>query len=428
MNTTLPKQPAGASLRQDLLATREASRSLPGCTESSIEAVLNDLAASVLASTREILAANIRDLARMDKTDPKYDRLLLNPDRLQSLAADLCSVAQLPNPVGEVVQLKTLENGLVLSKVRVPMGVIAVIFESRPNVAFDVFALCLKTRNACVLKGSSDAHDTNFVAVKLMQEALATHGIDPRVVFLAPPEREFLAEILQAVGLIDLAIPRGSRGLIDFVRDHARIPVIETGAGVVHTYVDKSARLDQAAAIITNAKARRVSVCNALDTLLVHRNVLPSLPALLQELGQRYAVEVFADEAAYKALEGRYPAKLQRARDEHFGQEFLAYRMSVKTVAGLDEALEHIHRFGSRHSEAVLAEDPAVIEQFLNQVDAAVVLANTSTAFTDGGQFGMGAEIGISTQKLHARGPMALPELTSYKWLVRGAGQIRPVD
>jgi glutamate-5-semialdehyde dehydrogenase len=279
-----------------------------------------------------------------------------------------------------------------------------------------------------VLKGSSDAHDTNLVAVKLMQEALATHGIDPRVVFLAPPEREFLPEILQAVGLIDLAIPRGSRGLIDFVRDHARIPVIETGAGVVHTYVDKSARLDQAAAIITNAKARRVSVCNALDTLLVHRDLLPSLPALLQELGRSHAVEVFADEAAYRALEGRYPAKLQRARPEHFGQEFLAYRMSVKTVASLDEALQHIHRFGSRHSEAVLAEDSAVIEQFLSQVDAAVVLANTSTAFTDGGQFGMGAEIGISTQKLHARGPMALPELTSYKWVVRGAGQIRPAD
>ncbi len=428
MNTTLPGQPAGSSLKQDLLATREASRSLPVCTESSIAAVLNDLAASVLASAGEILAANVRDLARMDKADPKYDRLLLNPDRLQSVAADLCSVAKLPNPVGEVVQLKTLENGLVLSKVRVPMGVIAVIFESRPNVAFDVFALCLKTRNACVLKGSSDAHATNLVAVRLMQQALATHGIDPRVVFLAPPEREFLPEILQAVGLIDLAIPRGSRGLIDFVRDHARIPVIETGAGVVHTYVDKSARLDQAAAIITNAKARRVSVCNALDTLLVHRDLLPSLPALLQELGQRYAVEVFADEAAYEALQGRYPAQLHRARDEHFGQEFLAYRMSVKSVAGLDEALQHIHRFGSRHSEAVLAEDSAVIEQFLNQVDAAVVLANTSTAFTDGGQFGMGAEIGISTQKLHARGPMALPELTSYKWVVRGAGQIRPAN
>jgi glutamate-5-semialdehyde dehydrogenase len=328
--------------------------------------------------------------------------------------------------VGEVLQQKTLENGLALSKVRVPMGVIAVIFESRPNVAFDVFALCLKTRNACVLKGSSDAHDTNLVAVKLMQEALSARGIDPRVVLLAPPQRECITEILQAVGLVDLAIPRGSRGLIDFVREQARIPVIETGAGVVHTYVDKSARLDVAATIITNAKARRVSVCNALDTLLVHRDVLSSLPVLLQELGQRYNVEVFADEEAHQALGGRYPAQLQRARDEHFGQEFLAYRMSVKTVAGLDEALEHIHCYGSRHSEAILAEDAAVIERFLSEVDAAVVLANTSTAFTDGGQFGMGAEIGISTQKLHARGPMALPELTSYKWVVRGAGQVRP--
>jgi glutamate-5-semialdehyde dehydrogenase len=427
MNTTSPKT-AGASLQQGLLAAREASRGLPACTESSIEGVLNDLAGRVLAGAKEILAANARDLARMDKSDPKYDRLLLNPERLQAVAADLRSVAKLPNPVGEVLQQRTLENGLALSKVRVPMGVIAVIFESRPNVAFDVFALCLKTRNACVLKGSSDAHDTNLVAVSLMQQALSAHGIDPRVVLLAPPQRECITEILQAVGLVDLAIPRGSRGLIDFVREQARIPVIETGAGVVHTYVDKSARLDAAAAIITNAKARRVSVCNALDTLLVHRDVLPSLPVLLQELGQRYNVEVFADEEAHRALAGRYPAQLQHARDEHFGQEFLAYRMSVKTVAGLDEALEHIHRYGSRHSEAVLAEDAAVIERFLSEVDAAVVLANTSTAFTDGGQFGMGAEIGISTQKLHARGPMALPELTSYKWVVRGAGQIRPAD
>jgi glutamate-5-semialdehyde dehydrogenase len=427
MNTASPKT-AGASLQQDLLATREASRGLPACTESGIEGVLDDLADRVLASATEILSANARDLARMDRSDPKYDRLLLNPQRLQAVAADLRNVARLANPVGEVLQQKTLENGLVLSKVRVPMGVIAVIFESRPNVAFDVFALCLKTRNACVLKGSSDAHDTNLVAVHLMQEALSAHGIDPRVVLLAPPQRECITEILQAVGLVDLAIPRGSRGLIDFVREHARIPVIETGAGVVHTYVDKSARLDAATAIITNAKARRVSVCNALDTLLVHRDVLPSLPVLLQELGQRYNVEVFADEEAHRALAGLYPAPLRHARDEHFGQEFLAYRMSVRTVADLDEALDHIHRYGSRHSEAVLAEDAAVIERFLSEVDAAVVLANTSTAFTDGGQFGMGAEIGISTQKLHARGPMALPELTSYKWVVRGAGQVRPAD
>ncbi|MGH8034226.1 MAG: glutamate-5-semialdehyde dehydrogenase, partial [Lysobacterales bacterium] len=291
-----------------------------------------------------------------------------------------------------------------------------------------VFALCLKTRNACVLKGSSDASDSNQAAVELMHQVLADHGLDTAVLCLAPAGREHLAEILQAVGLIDLAIPRGSRTLIEYVRDHARIPVIETGAGIVHTYVDRSARLDEAAAIITNAKVRRVSVCNALDTLIVHRDLLLSLPSLLKTLGEEYAVEVFADEAAYAALEGRYAGPLMRATQEHFGQEFLAYRMSVKTVSGLTGALEHIRRFGSRHSEAIVAEDPEVIEQFLQQVDAAVVMANASTAFTDGAQFGMGAEIGISTQKLHARGPMALPELTTYKWVVRGSGQVRPMS
>jgi glutamate-5-semialdehyde dehydrogenase len=323
---------------------------------------------------------------------------------------------------------KTLGNGLGLSKVRVPMGVIAVVFESRPNVTFDVFALCLKTRNACVMKGSSDAQETNRVAVELMQEVLGAHGLKRALVYLAPPERQYLPEILQARGVIDLAIPRGSRELIDFVREHARIPVIETGAGIVHTYVDRSALLDQAATIITNAKARRVSVCNALDTLLLHRELLPHLPMLLQTLGNEYQVEVFADEEAYRFLDGNYAGSLQHAREEHYGREFLAYRMSVKTVAGLEEALEHIHHFGSRHSEAIVAQDPVAIERFLDEVDAAVVYANASTAFTDGAQFGLGAEIGISTQKLHARGPMALAELTSYKWLVRGSGQVRPLD
>jgi glutamate-5-semialdehyde dehydrogenase len=308
------------------------------------------------------------------------------------------------------------------------MGVIAVIFESRPNVTFDVFALCLKTRNACVLKGSSDAHDTNRVVVRLMHEVLGRHGLDPDAVFLAPPEREWLPHILQAVEFIDLAIPRGSRGLIDFVRDNARIPVIETGAGIVHTYVDASADLDKARAIVTNAKTRRVSVCNALDTLLVHRDLLPALPDLLRDMGERHGAEVFADEEAYSALEGRYAGPLHRAREEHFGQEFLSLKLSIRTVANLDEALDHIDRYSSRHSEAIVAEDREVIDKFLREVDAAAVYANASTAFTDGGQFGMGAEIGISTQKLHARGPMALPELTSYKWVIRGAGQIRPAS
>jgi len=412
-------------LEQGLTAAREASRSLARSDDTTIRAVLHGLAERAMAVSGDILEANRSDLSRMAEDDPKYDRLLLNEERLRAICNDLRFVADLPSPVGEVLEERTLPSGLELSKVRVPMGVIAVIFESRPNVTFDVFALCLKTRNACVLKGSSDAHDTNRVVVRMMHEVLGQHGLDPDAVFLAPPEREWLPHILQAVEFIDLAIPRGSRGLIDFVRDNARIPVIETGAGIVHTYVDASADLDKARAIVTNAKTRRVSVCNALDTLIIHRDLLPELPALMRDMGEEHGVEVFADGAAYAALEGRYAGPLHRAREEHFGQEFLSLKLSIRTVANLDEALDHIDRYSSRHSEAIVAEDQEVIDKFLREVDAAAVYANTSTAFTDGGQFGMGAEIGISTQKLHARGPMALPELTSYKWVIRGAGQVR---
>ena len=412
-------------LEHGLINAREASRELAGCDDAKIRLVLEALAERTIAAEDSILEANRSDLSRMPETDPKYDRLLLNSGRLADIAHDLRCVAALPSPVGEVLEQRRLDNGLELSKVRVPMGVIAVIFESRPNVTFDVFALCLKTLNACVLKGSSDAHDTNRVVVGIMHEILAEHGINPAVVFLAPPQREYLADILRATETIDLAIPRGSRGLIDFVRDNARIPVIETGAGIVHTYVDVSAELAQAKSIITNAKVRRPSVCNALDTLILHRGLLPELPGLMHSMGEEHKVEVFADDEAFSALEGNYAGKLQRAQEEHFGTEFLSMKMSVKTVAGLTEALEHIHRYSSKHSEAIVAKDPQTIEMFLNNVDAAAVYANTSTAFTDGGQFGMGAEIGISTQKLHARGPMALPELTSYKWIVRGSGQVR---
>jgi glutamate-5-semialdehyde dehydrogenase len=293
-------------------------------------------------------------------------------------------------------------------------------------VTFDVTALCLRTRNACVLKGSSDARDSNEAIVRVIHEVLAEFGLDAATVRLAPPAREWLPQILQSTDTIDLAIPRGSKGLIDFVRDTARIPVIETGAGIVHTYVDASADREKARAIITNAKSRRVSVCNALDTLVLHRDLLDQLPWLLEQLGDQHGCEVFADDAAFAALDGRYSAALHPAEVEHFGQEFLSMKLSVKTVDGLDEALQHIRKHSSKHSEAIVAEDPGVIERFLNEVDAAAVYANTSTAFTDGAQFGMGAEIGISTQKLHARGPMALPELTSYKWVVRGKGQTRP--
>jgi glutamate-5-semialdehyde dehydrogenase len=412
-------------LQQDLSKTREASRELARCDDAKVRAVLETLAERTLANEQLILKANLEDLSRMPESDPKYDRLLLNQQRLADIAHDLRCVAALPSPVGELLEQRQLENGLELSKVRVPMGVIAVIFESRPNVTFDVFALCLKTLNACVLKGSSDADATNRVVVKMMHEVLVEHGIDPAVVLLAPPQREYLPAILQATDDIDLAIPRGSKALIDFVRDNARVPVIETGAGIVHTYVDSSADLDKAKAIITNAKVRRPSVCNALDTLIVHRDLLPALPALMAEMGDEYQVEVFADEASYQALDGHYASSLRHATDAHFGTEFLSMKMSIKTVPGLTEALDHIHRYSSKHSEAIVAEDPQTIERFLNGIDAAAVYANASTAFTDGGQFGMGAEIGISTQKLHARGPMALPELTSYKWVVKGSGQIR---
>ena len=412
-------------LEQGLINTREAARELAHYDDAKIRSVLEALADYTIASEEQILKANRSDLARMPESDPKYDRLLLNSQRLADIAHDLRCVAALPSPVGELLEKRRLDNGLELSKVRVPMGVIAVIFESRPNVTFDVVALCLKTLNACVLKGSSDAHDTNLVVVELIHKVLSEHGIDPAVVFLAPPQREYLAKILQATDTIDLAIPRGSKGLIDFVRDNARVPVIETGAGIVHTYVDRSADLVKAQAIITNAKTRRVSVCNALDTLIVHRDLLPALPGLMQAMGEEHAVEVFADDDAYKALKDNYAGGLRHASGEHFGTEFLALKMSIKTVSNLAEALEHIHRYSSKHSEAIVAEDPQIIEQFLNGVDAAAVYANASTAFTDGGQFGMGAEIGISTQKLHARGPMALPELTSYKWIVKGSGQIR---
>ncbi len=413
-------------LTTELRRVKHAGPALASRSDLEIDEILLAIADQTMRAEAKILAANQRDLARMDPSDPKYDRLLLNHDRLTAITDDLRNIAGLPSPVGEVLEQRSLDSGLELSKIRVPIGVIAVIFESRPNVTFDVTALCLKSRNACVLKGSSDARDSNRAIVKVIHSVLEAHNIDASVVYLAPCEREWLPQILQATDSIDLAIPRGSRGLIDFVRENARIPVIETGAGIVHTYVDSSANLNKARAIITNAKSRRVSVCNALDTLILHRDLLEKLPELMLDLGEKFEVEVFADTEAYAALKDHYSAKLNPAEDEHFGREFLSLRMSVKTVANLEQALAHIRQHSSKHSEAIVAEDSQVIESFLDQVDAAAVFANASTAFTDGAQFGMGAEIGISTQKLHARGPMALPELTSYKWIVRGDGQIRP--
>lgn len=417
------------SFRQELLpglsTAREAARTLASAAAQQSGPLLLALADNTLAASRDILAANAKDLARMDPGNPKYDRLLLDEQRLAMIADDLRKVAALPCPLRETLEQRTLDNGLELIKRRVPMGVIAVIYESRPNVTFDVFALCLRSGNACVLKGSRDAHDSNLAIVELIHRTLEDFGLPRASVFLTPPQREYLPALLEATEYVDLAIPRGSKGLIDLVRDHARVPVIETGAGIVHTYVDASADLTTARNIITNAKARRVSVCNALDTLLLHESLLPELANLLSVLGNKYQAQVFADPQAYRVLEGNYAGNLQLAEAEHFGQEFLAMKLSVKTVASIEEAMQHIYQYSSRHSEAIVAEDPETLEKFLNGVDAAAVYTNASTAFTDGGQFGMGAEIGISTQKLHARGPMALPELTSYRWEVRGNGQVR---
>lgn len=406
-------------------AARQAARPLAAVPAATTTAVLYGLADALLQHADHVLAENARDLARMPAADPRHDRLRLTPERLQSMADDLRTVAALPTPLGAVISEKALPNGLVLSKVRVPLGVVGIIYEARPNVTFDSLALCLKTGNACLLKGGSDAAHSNAALLEMATPVLVRYGLPAAAVTLLPPERAATEALLQAVGFVDVVIPRGSQGLIDYVRQHARVPVIETGAGVVHTYFDETGRLDYGQAIVLNAKTRRPSVCNSLDCLLVHQRRLPELPALLAPLAEAQ-VQVAADVLALGALTGHYPPHLLRpATEADFGTEFLSLRMAVKTVPDLAAALDHIDRYGSRHSEAIVSEDAAHVDQFLRQVDAAAVYANASTAFTDGGQFGLGAEIGISTQKLHARGPMGLDELISYKWLVRGAGQVR---
>jgi glutamate-5-semialdehyde dehydrogenase len=406
-------------------AAQQASRRLATVAPAAIDAALRDLADALLAHTDFVLAENAKDLARMPAADPRHDRLRLTPERLASMADDLRNVASLPSPLGGVLSEKELANGLQLKKVRVPLGVVGIIYEARPNVTFDSLALCLKTGNACLLKGGSDAAASNTALIEVAGPVLLRHGLPLGAATLLPPERAATEAMLLAVGLVDVVIPRGSQGLIDYVRQNARVPVIETGAGVVHTYFDETGDLAKGQAIIANAKTRRVSVCNALDCLLLNQQRLTDLPALAAPLAQAQ-VQLFADAPAYAALAGHYPAALlAEASEAHFGTEFLDYKLAIKTVADLDAALDHIAAHGSRHSEAIISEDAGHIDTFLQVVDAAAVYANASTAFTDGAQFGLGAEIGISTQKLHARGPMGLEELTSYKWLVRGSGQVR---
>lgn len=404
----------------------KASRSLNLIDEAKINAVLLDVADVAEMQIDAILVENAKDLARMDPADPKYDRLKLTADRIRGIAADMRNVAALPSPVGRILSETVRPNGLKISKVSVPFGVIGIIYEARPNVTFDVFSLCLKSGNACVLKGGSDAIDSNTAIANLIRGVLQKHGIDEHVLTLLPAGREETAQLLNAHGYVDLIIPRGSQSLIEFVRKNATIPVIETGAGICHTYFDASGDLEKGKQIIFNAKTRRVSVCNALDCLVIDASRLNDLPELAAPLAACNVI-IYADEKSYPVLAGSYPdALLQKATAESFGSEFLDYKMSVKTVSSFDEALEHIATYSSKHSEAIVSEDAQKISLFRKLVDASSVYSNTSTAYTDGAQFGLGAEIGISTQKLHARGPMALEELTSYKYIIEGDGQVRP--
>lgn len=413
------------NLNETFAAVRTASRQLALLGDEKINQILCAVADAIPASTPLILAENEKDLLRMDGNDPKYDRLKLTAERLESIAADIRNVATLPSPLGRVLKESTRPNGLKLTKISVPFGVIGIIYEARPNVSFDVFALCFKSGNACILKGGSDADCSNKAIVGMIHNVLQQHGIDPQVVELLPADREATTELLHAVGYVDLLIPRGSSGLIQFVREHATIPVIETGAGICHTYFDEFGDTPKGAAIVNNAKTRRVSVCNALDCLIIHQQRLTDLPAICEKL-QESRVIIYADPQAYRALAGHYPQELlQPATPESFGTEFLDYKLAVKTVDSFEDALGHIQENSSKHSESIITENKERAALFARIVDAACVYTNVSTAFTDGAQFGLGAEIGISTQKLHARGPMGLEEITSYKWLIEGDGQTR---
>ncbi len=413
-------------IEKQLISVVEASRKLNLAEDITIKNLLLDLARETEENIGFILGENIKDLNRMDPDDPKYDRLKLTDERINSIAGDIRNVAELPSPVGKILKETVRPNGLIIKKITVPFGVIGIIYEARPNVTFDVFSLCLKSGNACVLKGGSDAIYSNQAIVSVIKKVLTKFGLDENTVVLLPSGREETNEMLKAHGYIDLIIPRGSQGLINFVRENATIPVIETGAGICHTYFDEFGDTGKGEKILFNAKTRRPSVCNALDCLIIHEKRLSDLPKLTERLGGA-GVIIYADEEAFRQLKGLYPDNfLLKATKESFGTEFLSLKMAVKTVAGFDDAIVHINKYTSKHSEAIISENSERIETFRKMVDASSVYSNTSTAFTDGAQFGLGAEIGISTQKLHARGPMALEELTSYKWIIEGQGQIRP--
>ena len=408
-----------------LQKTQQASAAVRRLSDAQRSDLLNQLANIIEQSKVLIMLENQKDLDLMDKADPKYDRLLLTESRIQGLADSLREVALLPDPTGEVLIERNLENGLNIKKIAVPMGVVGVIYESRPNVTIDVASLCLRSGNACVLKGGKEAIFSNTCLIGLIHEILAKYGVADEAVLLLPSDRKFTEELLKAIRYVDIIIPRGSDSLIQYVRQNSLIPTIETGAGVVHTYVETSADLAKAKEIIVNARVSRPSVCNSLDCAIIDEAIIEKFLPMLVEDFKKWNVEVYADEASFAVLEKIGYEKLQKAKEEDFGKEWLDYKITIKTVGGFDEALAHVQAFSSRHSEAILTQNQGFAERFLAEVDAAAVYHNASTRFTDGGQFGLGAEIGISTQKLHARGPFALEKLVTEKWVVLGDGQVR---
>ena len=411
------------NITNSLQKTHKAARTLQALSNSAIQKLLLDMAKALEEKQATLLKANAGDLSRQAKDNPRNDRLLLNEQRIKNIAASMRKVAKLPDPTGRVLEERILYNGIHLKKITVPLGVVGAIYESRPNVTFDIAALCLRSRNAAVLKGSSEAADTNAAAVKLIHSVLRAHGLPTALVNLLPPDREVVQQLFEATNYLDVLIPRGSDQLIQFVRQHSRVPVIETGAGVCHVYVEKKANLEKAVEIIVNAKTSRPSVCNAADTILLDKAIASAVLNALQAPFSAFEVEIFADPAAYKLLKG-YPF-LRKATKSDFGREFLSLKCAIKIVDGIDEALEHIDTYSTKHSEAIVSEDKKQCARFIREVDAAAVYTNASTRFTDGEEFGLGAEIGISTQKLHARGPFALEKLVTEKWILEGNGQIR---
>ena len=404
---------------------KAASRTLTLISKEKTNEVLLALANEVEKRTDYILSANEKDLQKKDPKDPTYDRLKLTKERLKGIADSIRDVVNLPSPIGRTIDEKVRPNGLNIKRISVPFGVIGIIYEARPNVSLDVFTLCFKAGNASVLKGGTDAHESNSAIVEVIHKVLEEQGVNKDIVALLPAGRESTGEMLQARGYIDVIIPRGSAGLIRFVNENAKVPVIETGAGTCHTYFDEKGDVTKGRNIVFNAKTRRPSVCNTLDTIIIHRSRLADLPAICEPCASKNVI-IYADEASYEALNGHYPATLlEHAGADDFGKEWLDYKMSVKTVGSIDEALLHIQQYGTGHSEAIVSEDQKACDKFVQMVDAACVYTNASTAFSDGGEFGLGAEIGISTQKMHARGPMGLEELNTYKWVITGNGQVR---